>query len=305
MLQITLFGDSAGGYSTGLHTVSPLNNGLFQRAIMMSGNALSRRTIALDPVGFARRFGENLRCLKRTPEGFDSNYLVECARQRPVRDILRATQAAFQLDVLAWRLNVAPVVDGEFLPADARSLLGPDYNESIPFWGMDVMVGTTNGEGSLVFNPLIPFQEKLGIDLSNGIPTTALCGNISAALARDYFPHRISENVSRALCEEYTSRVGGDAAQGRQVVNLYGDMMFVSSAVETLQRHANRTGQQRNRYQYLFSYAPRGSSRFPWFQGAGHYSDVRLVFGAPLRQGREQWLSRAIMTGWANFAKNG
>ncbi|GBP92910.1 Esterase B1 [Eumeta japonica] len=36
--NVTIFGDSAGGISVGLHILSPMSKGLFQRAILMSGS---------------------------------------------------------------------------------------------------------------------------------------------------------------------------------------------------------------------------------------------------------------------------
>ena len=284
----------------GLHTLSPLNNGLFQRAIMQSGSALCRRAIHLDPMGFAQRLANSLGCLRRTSSGFDTRYLIECARQRSVADILAATLAAGRRDTLAWVLNVAPVVDGELIPADVRTLLGPQYRGRVPFWTIDVMVGTTNAEGSLVLSPLLPFQRALGFNVVNGIPTRVLCANVSTALARDYF--RGSSQVSDALCQQYTSR-GDDRAQAREVVDLYGDMMFVSAAVETLQLHANATRGRQSNYHYLFSHS-RGSG-YPWFRGAGHGAEINFVFGMFMSDQAEARLSLAMLDGWTNFAKYG
>ena len=301
MFQITIFGESAGGYSVGLHTLSPLNSGLFQRAIMQSGSALNRRTIALDPVGFAQRLATNLGCLRRiSSNGFDTRYLIECARRRSVGDILRATSAAASRSTLAWLLDVAPVIDGELILTDVRTLLGLQYRGRVPFWTIDVMVGTTNAEGNLVLTPLLPFQRELSFNVANGIPTRVLCANVTTALARDYF--RGSAEVSDAMCRQYTSR-RGDGDQAREVVNLYGDMMFVSAAVETLQLHANVTRGQRSHYQYLFSYA-RGSS-YAWFRGAGHWAEVNFVFGMFMSDQAEARLSLAMLDGWTNFAKFG
>ncbi|XP_076445667.1 carboxylesterase 4A-like [Babylonia areolata] len=304
--QVTIFGESGGGYSVGLHSLSPLNNGLFHRAIMQSGSALSRRAIALDPVTFAQRFGQNLQCLRRTNTGgFDTHFLVECARQRTVNDIIRATEiAAATRSTLAWILDPAPVVDGELIPADIETLLGPGYHQRVPFWAIDVMVGTTNAEGSLVLAPLLPFQGALRINVANGIPTRVLRDNITTALARDYFPGSARGAVSQGLFGEYRSE-RGDAEQARQVVNLYGDMMFVSAAVETLQRHANRTGGRRSRYQYLFSYSRAGGSPYSWFRGAGHGAEVGFVFGMSAASQQEAHLSLAMLDGWTNFAKSG
>lgn len=101
--QVTIFGESAGGYSVGLHAVSPINQGLFQRAIMQSGSTLGRRTIALNPVDYAQRFGENLDCVFRTAAGFDSRYLAECIRHRTVEAILAATVEASRMTSLVYR----------------------------------------------------------------------------------------------------------------------------------------------------------------------------------------------------------
>nr|KAG5704869.1 hypothetical protein BaRGS_001340 [Batillaria attramentaria] len=276
-----------------------------QRVIMQSGSALNRRTIALDPVGFARRVAENLGCLRRLGLGFDSRFFADCARQRSVNDILGATSAASRRSYLAWVLNVAPVVDGQLIPEHPRVLLGPWYRGQVPFWNVDVMVGTTNAEGSLVLSPLVPFQGQLGFSARNGIPTRVLCGNISTALARDYFPQNSDAMAADLL---YTAR-GGDAQQARAVVDLYGDMMFQSAAVETLLRHANGTaGRGRGRYQYLFSHAPAFSSiqrTYPWFQGAGHGAEVNFVFGMFMSDQNEARLSLAMIEGWTNFAKFG
>lgn len=305
MLQITIFGESAGGYSVGLHTISPLNDGLFKRAIMESGSALARRTIALDPAGMAERFAEHLNCLKRTSTGFDTLYLIACARNKTVDEILRATSKASALKTLAWQLDVAPVIDGEIIPVDVRSLLGQEYHGRVPFWDIDVMIGTTNAEGSLVLGPLFQFQRQLGFDLSHGVPDSVFCTNITTALARDYFQG--SKVVSDALCKEYSLQ-DGDEDQGRQVVNLYGDMMFVSAAVETLELHTNNSQGGRSHYQYLFAHTPRTSSPpCPWFKGAGHGSEVSFVFGRPMLTSdpAEARLSLAMVDGWTNFAKFG
>ena len=39
--SVTIFGESAGSLSVALHLLSPLSNGLFQRAIIQSGEALN------------------------------------------------------------------------------------------------------------------------------------------------------------------------------------------------------------------------------------------------------------------------
>jgi hypothetical protein len=76
-----------------------------------------------------------------------------------VDDIMSATNAASRRDDLAWTLDVAPVIDGDLLPAHPRALLSdPRYHGNVPFWNIDIMVGTTNAEGYTVLPPLEPFE---------------------------------------------------------------------------------------------------------------------------------------------------
>jgi len=44
-LQVTVFGEDAGAASITVLTVSPLAEGLFQKAIILSGNAMSAQFI--------------------------------------------------------------------------------------------------------------------------------------------------------------------------------------------------------------------------------------------------------------------
>ncbi|KAK7462578.1 hypothetical protein BaRGS_00038372 [Batillaria attramentaria] len=289
--KVTIFGESAGGYSVGLHALSPLNMGLFQRAVMQSGTALNLRTTAPDPVGFAKRVARILGC-----NDVDHGAMMSCVKGKTVADIQSATLQASESDTLQYVLHVAPVVDGELVKEDPRKLLGEDYRDQVPFWTLDVMVGTTNAEGSLVLTPLQPWQEQLKFDLMDGIPTRVLCANISTALSRDYYDG--SEEVARAICRQYTSDKG-DEDQARNVVDMYGDMMFQQAAVETRDLHVKG--------KYVFSHMPVATDfrRFPWFRGAAHGAEVNFLVGQEHVGDNETVLSNAMIDGWTNFAKFG
>ena len=45
--QVTIFGESAGGISIMAHLVSPWSKGLFQKAIVQSGNVLTYITLVI------------------------------------------------------------------------------------------------------------------------------------------------------------------------------------------------------------------------------------------------------------------
>ncbi|XP_060847593.1 juvenile hormone esterase-like isoform X1 [Rhopalosiphum padi] len=84
--QVTIFGESAGGASTGYHLLSPMSKGLFHKAILQSGTPMCRW--AVSPPGLIRKRTEAvatiagchfntseeiLSCLKQLP----ANYIVE------------------------------------------------------------------------------------------------------------------------------------------------------------------------------------------------------------------------------------
>ncbi|XP_038119653.1 venom carboxylesterase-6 [Culex quinquefasciatus] len=56
---VTIFGQSAGGASVHMHMISPMSDGLFSRAIVMSGNAIAPWNIPTeDPLSLAQRQAE-------------------------------------------------------------------------------------------------------------------------------------------------------------------------------------------------------------------------------------------------------
>lgn len=54
--RVTIFGQSAGGASTGYHLLSPLSKGLFHKAILQSGTPMCR--FAISTPGVARKRAE-------------------------------------------------------------------------------------------------------------------------------------------------------------------------------------------------------------------------------------------------------
>jgi len=51
--QVTIFGESAGGASTGFHMLSPMSKGLFHKAILQSGSPVCKW--AVSPIGLPRK----------------------------------------------------------------------------------------------------------------------------------------------------------------------------------------------------------------------------------------------------------
>ncbi|KAJ0173899.1 hypothetical protein K1T71_010045 [Dendrolimus kikuchii] len=58
--NVTIFGESAGSASVLYHMLSPLSTGLFHKAIMQSGSAMSPWTLQFEPLKIASRFAKHL-----------------------------------------------------------------------------------------------------------------------------------------------------------------------------------------------------------------------------------------------------
>lgn len=103
--QVTIFGESAGGASTGYHLLSPLSKGLFHKAILQSGTPLCRwafaapglvhdRTKAVATIAgcHSDTSQEILQCLRKLP----ANYIVELNNKFFVSIIIFLYASAFQ-----------------------------------------------------------------------------------------------------------------------------------------------------------------------------------------------------------------
>ena len=136
--QVTLFGQSAGAMSVGLHLISPASQALFDAAIMES-NPYGIPYKSLELAGhFASTLASNLGCER---EG------LACLRGKPFEHLVAHQEAGIipMLSILsgfATELIWAPVLDGEQVPAQPSAsasaitkpaILGTTLNEGIIF----------------------------------------------------------------------------------------------------------------------------------------------------------------------------
>lgn len=122
--------------------------GLFQRAIMQSGSALSPWAIAHDSIAHTLEIAKILDCPAQ-----DNTALVECLRKIDLQDILNINVSA--PDYLS---TFGPTVDGIVLPADPSNIM--ERNAAL-FTQYDLMFGCTKVESYFQFSAM---EEKFGID---------------------------------------------------------------------------------------------------------------------------------------------
>ena len=138
--NVTIFGQSAGAGSVLAQICSPLNRGLFQRAIMQSGAGL----------GMFNRHQQSLedghRTAERLFEALGVSSLDE-ARQVPAAELLAAAEAlpvppeSGREGDWSMMVNWVPCVDGRFITDQyARTIARGEQNE------VEILLGNTTGE---------------------------------------------------------------------------------------------------------------------------------------------------------------
>ncbi|KAL4226755.1 hypothetical protein ACF0H5_014735 [Mactra antiquata] len=312
--RVCIFGESAGGYSVGLQSIIPSNKGLFQRVISESGAVKSPRALAVGSRSIAIEAGRLLNC-----DIENITKLMECLRSVQAEQLLQIQGSARHVldDSDTFISRLGPVLDNDLITIDPGDLLLNVSSEHYQFFkSLDVMAGTNNAEGGLMYWRMMQYQLSKNFNISEGISKQALCEVVAPLVADDYY--NSSNIVSQAICDLYTVPGNDLAEQGRSTVNVYADMQFIMPTIETLIAHSLPLNNQQptsGTYQYIFSHQPSYNwiqDRPPWLQGANHAGELPFVFGldamyktTSTRPHEEIALSKQMMTYWSNFAKTG
>nr|KAF6287365.1 neuroligin 3 [Pipistrellus kuhlii] len=130
--RITVFGSGIGASCVSLLTLSHHSEGLFQRAIIQSGSALSSWAVNYQPVKYTSLLADKVGC-----NVLDTVDMVDCLRQKSAKELV-------EQDIQPARYHVAfgPVIDGDVIPDDPEILM-----EQGEFLNYDIMLGVNQGEG--------------------------------------------------------------------------------------------------------------------------------------------------------------
>ena len=151
--RVTLFGESAGASSAGLHMMSSQSEKLFKRAIFESGSADSHWSF-MTPAQAKLRSGLFLNATKCNYR--DAKDILSCLRKLSNQPILQTEWVDATFMVFPW----APTVDGEFLTdtpynllkdgkfQKKESLLGVNHDEGT-FWILFTLPGFSKDHASL------------------------------------------------------------------------------------------------------------------------------------------------------------
>lgn len=183
---VTIFGESAGGVSTGCLLVSPPARGLFHRAIMQSGTPLSLAT---------------LQEAESQGVGLLGAVSAEQLRAMPAEKLLAATSP--KVGMFGKGSKLWPIIDGEVLPEPAEQAFGAT---DVP-----VMIGTNADEGTLFLRQL-PIKRPAGYQW-----LVRKIFGADADQVLEAFPAKTPEEVKPALNRLIT--VAGFVVSARQVAH--------------------------------------------------------------------------------------
>ncbi len=290
--NITVFGESAGGMSVGIHVLSPLSAGLFHRAIIESGpmTYIGRTFDDADADGLA--IAAMLGC-------DESTNVLECLRAvdavvfqetaRPAMHIGKSDGDGEKLGAKTDSFGFGPTIGGPLIPEPPLRMLAEGiYNKNV----QDIIVGSNKDETSyFTLGRKVDTPENFDKELAKNIEEI----KNDFGLAGD--PEKIKELYP---LENYDSP--------RKAYNeIVGDMGFTcpSLLMATLLSKAGA-----NTYLYNFAKAPdeKGMAK-DW--GAFHGSELAFIFGQfkvlnfNFKSKKNYKVAKDMILLWSSFARSG
>lgn len=281
--NVTIFGESAGGWSVCHLLASPLTRGLFHRAILESGGCEVARDLEAG-MRFGKEFAAKVGCGGGNP--------VECLRRKSAAELEKALEQAGQaekkrgkkspLSLESLHFDWVPHVDGWALKEKPLAALRAGRAQPVP-----LLIGTNREEGKL-FTITMP-----GVRL---MPA----GVLHSLLVKIFGPERAGRIEELYPYSSYRRPL--DA-----VLDALGDLALGCPCLEA----AEATTQYHPVYYYRFDF---NRHSLPHMVGAAHGLEIPFIFdnldrppaGYFLSRGqtkRAKELSRIMMGYWTNFAR--
>ncbi|XP_060565855.1 acetylcholinesterase-like isoform X2 [Ruditapes philippinarum] len=294
--SVTLFGESAGAVSVGMHMLSPLSHAKFHRVILQSGAPQAAWATLSEKEAKNRShiFAKAFQC--EYPENTD---IVNCLRGVSPEKLLPVEWDTVVYGVV--RFPFVPIIDGTFLIEDPEQSLIKGNFKKCP-----VLLGHNTNEAS--------FWLLYSHDIFSLYQSPQVSQNHFDLLIDDifsyhpYYPRLLNSFGKEAIKFQYRNWVNPDDQKMNawQLDMAVGDFNFICPCVD-FAIHAASAGS--NVYYYVFDHR---STRHHWPEWAGvlHADEINFVFGEPTNRtfgytDEEKIFSRKIMRYWTNFAKTG
>ncbi|XP_067118519.1 neuroligin-4, X-linked-like [Centruroides vittatus] len=288
--NVTIFGHGHGAACVNLLMISPMVKGLFQKAIMQSGSALSPWAIARQAIYHTSKLASTLNCPM-----VDNAALVECMRQHTVEDIL-----AVSITTSDYLSAFGPTIDGILVPKEPEELMS---NDNTIFQQYSLMFGVTRIESFFLFTAE---EERSGLDVDRR-------NTLLQSLVKNLFIYHLQE-IFLTIVNEYTdwNRPPHHAFSVLEGTSkALGDALITAPLIKAGNIHSALNSRT---YFYVFTYQTENGD-YSQRLGAIHGEELPYVFGVPIvgtlshfkanYTRSEVLLAETTMLHWTNFAKTG
>jgi len=306
---VTIFGESAGGFSVLTHLAAPGSAGLFAKAIIESGayGVSSQLTQAELEAKSAQALAKVLEAKDDAPATCDpAKVTADCLRALPVSLVRSRLMSAFTTAVP----NIIPSVDGKVLPQTIKTIFAAGGNNKVP-----VINGSNENENTLFialgelaarfkakpvnFNPA-DRSFLMSVDTyAKGAEALAKTSGLSVAdLTTTYYPLK-AYGKDVALQPTLASAAAGT------------DSTFSCNGLNVSARVAAQ-GSPVWMYEFRDQGAPSlvgnfgGKYVLSFSQGAAHASELPYLFNMmDMGSADRKALKATMATYWTNFARSG
>ncbi|XP_043469223.1 neuroligin-4, X-linked [Leptopilina heterotoma] len=334
--NVTLMGQGTGAACVNFLAISPtVMNGLFKRAILLSGSALSSWSLVEDPVTYAVKLATSINCSIPDDLLKDNELIVDCLREKNLQELLNV-----QVEAPTFLSAFGPSVDGVVIKTDFQKDLLSYLDTEFQTFGQfhkksehgtpitsnnkyDLLFGVTTNEA------LWKFADK---DIQQGFEGDRR-DRIIRTYVRNSYSYHLTE-IFYTIVNEYTDwerTVQHPVNIRDSCVQALSDAQYVAPLVQmgdlftlrhtkkmnsphSLQVHETDKEPVPKTYFYVFDYQTKDGD-YPQRMGAVHGEELSFVFGAPLVEGigyflknytrAEVSLSESIIQFFANFIRTG
>ncbi|XP_070551528.1 acetylcholinesterase-like [Ptychodera flava] len=306
--KVTIFGESAGSVSVEYLILSPLINGLFQRAIMQSGTASMDGFRGKDSSFhgvIAKGLGKLVGC-----EGDNSDELFRCLRAVPAQDFRNSGDPALGLIANITGLGTKlrsipfpPVMDANLIVDNPVDVI---RKREFTKENIDIMIGTMADEASMFLLEIMAdmaneseiFMNRTVFEDTHPLFVAGPGGNNPAAL-----------DAIKLMYVEWENADSDGADYIDAFIQMGTDQYFTCPADLSARAHSQAGSKV---YRYQMTHTPSKSMwRIKWMRAA-HVDEIPFVFGWHFLLG-EEWtmpmeevdMSLKMIQYWTNFAKTG
>ncbi|XP_066972356.1 neuroligin-4, X-linked-like [Macrobrachium rosenbergii] len=299
--HVTVMGHGTGAACLNFLVISPASAGagLFKRAILMSGSALSPWASVQEPVYYAVQAARQLNC--DVPDDLYQHYeaLLHCLRDRTVEQILEV-----ELETPQFLSSIGPSIDGVTIRPDWKhqhSKTGQEGRTPV-----DILLGVTATDILEVFSDE-EIQHGFEIDYRDRLLRTFVTNNYRYHL----------QEIVLAITSEYTDW-SRPVQHPVNIRDLTAEALHDATLVSPVTIAANQLySKSRSCYMYVLDHRPDDPD--PETGPDVSLSEMWYVFGVPMVTPEisspltpalnftkaEVALSEAVIHLWTNFVKTG